>query len=84
MNFYNSSRRHRKVDWKPKKNLVEAKKNFGLLVSKLPMTYLGLPAGSTFKEKAVWNSLLEKMEQRLEKNVSLHGRPSDTNKEHII
>ena len=48
------------------------------------MTYLGLPAGSTFKEKAVWNSLLEKMEQQLEKNVSLHGRPSDTNKEHII
>ena len=48
------------------------------------MTYLGLPAGSTFKEKAVWNSLLEKMEQQLEKNVSLHGRPSDTNKEHFI
>jgi hypothetical protein len=36
----------------------------GCKVSKLPMTYLGLPLGSRFKEKTVWNGILEKMERR--------------------
>ena len=31
----------------------------------LPMTYLGLPLGATFKLKAIWTGVLEKMERRL-------------------
>ena len=33
--------------------------------SSLPMTYLGLPLGTKFKDKAIWNSILERMERRL-------------------
>ena len=48
----------------------------------LPTTYLNFPSlwllfvGSTFKEKVVWISVLEKMETFgcLEKNVSLYGQ----------
>ena len=29
------------------------------------MTYLGLPLGAKFKDRAIWNSILERMEQRL-------------------
>ena len=29
------------------------------------MTYLGLPLGTKFKERVIWNSILEGMEQRL-------------------
>ena len=29
------------------------------------MTYLGLPLGTIFKDKVIWNSILEGMEQRL-------------------
>ena len=35
----------------------------GCRVSKLPMTYLGLPLGSTFKERAMWNVVIEKLER---------------------
>ena len=31
----------------------------------LPMKYLGLPLGAKFKEKTIWNPILEKMERRL-------------------
>ena len=31
----------------------------------LPMKYLGLPLGAKFKEKTIWNPILEKMEGRL-------------------
>ena len=31
----------------------------------LPLKYLGLPLGAKFKELTIWNSILEKMEQRL-------------------
>ena len=31
----------------------------------LPMKYLGLPLGAKFKDKAIWNPILEKIEQRL-------------------
>ena len=31
----------------------------------LPMTYLGLPLGAKYKAKAIWNSILEKLERRL-------------------
>ena len=29
------------------------------------MTYLGLPLGTKFKDRVIWNSILEGMEQRL-------------------
>ena len=29
------------------------------------MTYLGLPLGAKFKDRAIWNSILERMERRL-------------------
>ena len=35
-------------------------------VSQLPMSYLRLPLGSTFKVKTVWNSVLDKLERRLD------------------
>ena len=31
----------------------------------LPMKYLGLPLGAKFKEKTIWNPILEKIERRL-------------------
>ena len=31
----------------------------------LPMKYLGLPLGAKFKDKTIWNPILEKIEQRL-------------------
>jgi hypothetical protein len=34
-------------------------------IGSLPMTYLGMPLGSSFKSKDIWNSILEKMERRL-------------------
>ena len=34
-------------------------------LAQLPMTYLGLSLGSTFKAKAVWNGMIEKMERQL-------------------
>ena len=37
----------------------------GCRQSSLPMTYLGLPLGAKFKDRAIWNSILEKMERRL-------------------
>ena len=30
------------------------------------MKYLGLPLGAKFKDKSIWNPILEKMERRLE------------------
>jgi hypothetical protein len=37
----------------------------GCKTSALPMKYLGLPLGSKFKAKDVWNGVLEKMKHRL-------------------
>ncbi|KAL4626758.1 hypothetical protein ACB092_05G120500 [Castanea dentata] len=34
-------------------------------VGKLPMKYLGMPLGSSFKSPLIWNPILEKMEKRL-------------------
>ena len=31
----------------------------------LPMKYLGLPLGEKFKDKSIWNPILEKMERKL-------------------
>lgn len=40
-------------------NIVECR------VSVLLLTYLGLPLGASFKNKAVWNSMVERVEKRL-------------------
>ena len=37
----------------------------GCRQSSLPMTYLGLPLGAKFKDRAIWNFILERMERRL-------------------
>ena len=37
----------------------------GCKVGKLPMSYLGLPLGSSFKDKTIWNGIVEKLETRL-------------------
>ena len=37
----------------------------GCRIGSLPMSYLGMPLGANFKSKAVWNSILEKMEHKL-------------------
>ena len=34
-------------------------------IASLPMIYLGMPLGSSFKSKDIWNSIVEKMERRL-------------------
>ena len=46
--------------------------NFDLLLNvlgykqgSLPMKYLGLPFGANFKDKTIWNPILEKMERNL-------------------
>ena len=52
--------------------VVGAVRNFELLVAvlgckqgSLRMKYLGLPLGAKFKEKTIWNPILEKMERKL-------------------
>jgi hypothetical protein len=37
----------------------------GCRASSLPMSHLGLPLGARFKQKDVWNNVVEKMEKRL-------------------
>ena len=37
----------------------------GCRQSSLPMTYLGLLLGSKFKDRAIWNPILENIERRL-------------------
>ena len=34
-------------------------------VGRLPMKYLGMPLGTSFKSTAIWNLILEKMEKKL-------------------
>ncbi len=34
-------------------------------IDRLPMTYLGMPLGSSFKALGVWNPIIEKVERRL-------------------
>ena len=31
----------------------------------LPIKYLGLPLGAHFKDRSIWNTILEKMERKL-------------------
>lgn len=37
----------------------------GCKIGSLPMTYLGMPLGASFKEKSVWLPIMEKMERQL-------------------
>jgi hypothetical protein len=37
----------------------------GCQVASLPMTYLDLPLGASYKVVSIWNGIIEKMEQRL-------------------
>ena len=46
-------------------NMGELVALLGCRQSSLPMTYLGLPLGAKFKDRAIWNSILEKIERRL-------------------
>ncbi|XP_075658607.1 uncharacterized protein LOC142628380 [Castanea sativa] len=46
-------------------NLHELVEILGCRESTLPLKYLGLPLGATFRDKTVWNPILEKMERRL-------------------
>ena len=46
-------------------NMDELVAILGCRQSSLPMTYLGLPLGAKFKDRAIWNPILEKMERRL-------------------
>ena len=34
-------------------------------VGSLPMKYLGMPLGTSFKTASIWNPILEKMEKKL-------------------
>jgi hypothetical protein len=37
----------------------------GCQVASLPLTYLGLPLGASYKSVSIWNGVVEKMERRL-------------------
>jgi hypothetical protein len=37
----------------------------GCRVSSLPMKYLDLPLGASYKAKSIWDDIIEKMEQSL-------------------
>jgi hypothetical protein len=37
----------------------------GCVVALLPLKYLGLPLGAKYKDSHMWNSIIEKMENRL-------------------
>jgi hypothetical protein len=46
-------------------NIEDIREILGCKLALLPMKYLGLPLGANFKEKTIWNSVLEKVERRL-------------------
>ena len=46
-------------------NLHELVEILGYRKSVLPLKYLGLPLGASFKDKTIWNPILEKIERRL-------------------
>ena len=47
-------------------NMEELVEMLGCRQSSLPLKYLGLPLGATYKEETIWNPILEKMEWRLD------------------
>ena len=46
-------------------NLEDLAQILGCKIASLPMKYLGLPLGTTFKAKSVWNPIIERMEKCL-------------------
>uniref|UniRef100_A0A2N9JAA2 Reverse transcriptase domain-containing protein n=1 Tax=Fagus sylvatica TaxID=28930 RepID=A0A2N9JAA2_FAGSY len=48
-------------------------------IGALPMSYLGMPLGAPFKSKAIWNSIVEKMERKLADYLSLFTIPASVN-----
>uniref|UniRef100_A0A2N9J257 Reverse transcriptase domain-containing protein n=1 Tax=Fagus sylvatica TaxID=28930 RepID=A0A2N9J257_FAGSY len=46
-------------------HIVELRQILGCKQSVLPLQYLGLPLGSTFKEQTIWTPVLERVEKRL-------------------
>lgn len=46
-------------------NIGELASFFGCKVAYFPTSYLGLPLGASFKSKAIWNSVVERFENRL-------------------
>ena len=46
-------------------NVIDLAGILGCQVSALPLTYLGLPLGVFFKNKSIWNSIVEKVEKSL-------------------
>ena len=47
-------------------NMEELVEMLGCRQSSLPLKYLGLPLGATYKEETIWNPILQKMEWRLD------------------
>jgi hypothetical protein len=46
-------------------NVPELENILGCHVTSLPLTYLGLPLGASFKSKSIWAGVVERMEKRL-------------------
>jgi hypothetical protein len=46
-------------------NLEVLAQILGCQTTSLPMKYLGLPLGASFKAKSIWNPIIERMEKRL-------------------
>ena len=44
-------------------NIEEIREILGCKLARLPMKYLGLPLGSNFKDKTIWNSVLERWKE---------------------
>uniref|UniRef100_A0A2N9IAI6 Reverse transcriptase domain-containing protein n=1 Tax=Fagus sylvatica TaxID=28930 RepID=A0A2N9IAI6_FAGSY len=49
----------------PVPNVPELAGIMGCSVASLPLTYLGLPLGASFKMKSIWAEVVERMEKRL-------------------
>jgi hypothetical protein len=56
------------------------------IIFSLPLKYLGLPLGASFKSKAIWKGVAEKMERRLAswKKIYVSGWMLDYNQEYVI
>ena len=46
-------------------NLIALADLLSCRVGSLPMKYLGMPLGTSFKTVSIWNPILEKMEKKL-------------------
>ena len=46
-------------------NIASLAELLGCKIASLPMKYLGLPLGASFKAKSIWDEVVEKVEQRL-------------------